>query len=62
MKKTYISPATLIMAVQAQQHMLVGSKVFDDPADSGLDVLTREKSDWDIWGTGSDDDDYDDEY
>lgn len=49
------------MAVQAQQHMLVGSRVFDDQnADSGLDVLTTEKGDWDIWGGSSDD--YDDEY
>ena len=61
MKKTYISPATLIMAVQVQQHMLVGSQVFDDPADSNYEVLTQEKGDWDIWGTNSDDD-YDDEY
>ena len=61
MKKTYISPATLIMAVQAQQHMLVGSRVFDDQnADSGLDVLTTEKGDWDIWGGSSDD--YDDDF
>lgn len=61
MKKKYISPATYIMAVQAQQHMLVGSRVFDDQnADSGLDVLTTEKGDWDIWGGSSDD--YDDEY
>ena len=61
MKKKYISPATSIMAVQAQQHMLVGSRVFDDQnADSGLDVLTTEKGDWDIWGGSSDD--YDDEY
>lgn len=60
MKKTYISPATSIMAVQAQQHMLVGSRVYDENADSGLDVLTTEKGDWDIWGGSSDD--YDDEY
>ena len=61
MKKTYISPATSIMAVQAQQHMLVGSRVFDDQeASSELDVLTTEKGDWDIWGGSSDD--YDDEY
>ncbi len=61
MKKKYISPATSIMAVQAQQHMLVGSRVFDDQnADSGLDVLTTEKGDWDIWGGSSDD--YDDDF
>lgn len=55
MKKTYISPATLIMAVQMQQHMLVGSKVYDENADSELDVLTTEKGDWDIWDGSSDD-------
>ena len=59
MKKKYISPATSIMAVQAQQHMLVGSRVFDESADSGLDVLTTEKGDWDIWGTNNGEDDYD---
>ena len=60
MKKTYISPAIHIMAVQMQQHMLIGSKVYDDFADTESAALVRGSGDWDIWGDNSDD--YDDEY
>ena len=41
MKKTYISPAIHIMAVQMQQHMLIGSKVYDDFADTEKDVQLK---------------------
>ena len=48
MKKTYMSPEVDIMLVKMQHHLLTGSKVYEDNADSSEEVLTRDDDIFDL--------------
>ena len=58
-KKAYITPALCI--VKTHLSSIIATSIPIDPEQSGGGILTKESSDWDIWGNGSDED-YDDEY
>lgn len=59
MKKTYISPNTLIYAVAMERNLLAGSgeqgtAVKTSDADASKDVLTRRN--YDVWGEDEEED------
>ena len=49
MKKTYIVPASQVEEAQAAQ-MLAESLIVSDETVDGNKALTKEDSNWDIWG------------
>ncbi len=50
MKKTYIKAAMLVSEVQTNSLMAV-SLIGGGSADADAEVLSKEDSGWDIWGT-----------
>ena len=47
MKKTYLQPATEVVNFEAVNMMALSLN--DAPAQSDLEVLTKEENAWDIW-------------
>ena len=61
-KKTYIVPAVLVYQMHTTDGILVtlsGSAYSGDPADEEFGMDSKGSGDWDIWGNGDGDDDYD---
>ena len=56
-KKTYIAPEVTLFKVESERICALS-----DLTESGSDSiqLSKGSGDWDIWGNGSSDDDYDD--
>ena len=62
MKKTYIQPQltvfhTVVTSMIAESNLGLNGDA-GNKLDAG-DILSKGSGDWDIWGTDSDDDDYD---
>ncbi len=41
-KKLYVEPSVMVVKIQQSTSLLMGSDVYSDPANSSLDVLSRE--------------------
>ena len=48
MKKIYTVPAMLVNEAEVQN--MIAVSLMDETADPNKEVLTKEKSDWNVWG------------